>query len=77
MDQPVPALGQGPHNNREPQVSRGVKRVKKENKGKEVLHNLMGEWKRVNNRKMKEGEKQLKDREWPNLRGHSIITPMQ
>ena len=31
--------GRGPHNNREPQVSRGVKRVKKENKGKEVSHN--------------------------------------
>ena len=41
---------------------RGVKGMKKENKGKEVLHNLKGEQERVNHRKKREGEKQLIDK---------------
>ena len=41
---------------------RGVKRIKKENKGKEVSHNLKGEQERVNHRKKREGEKQPKDK---------------
>ena len=36
--------------------------MKKENKGKEVLHKLKGEQERVNHRKKREGEKQLKDK---------------
>ena len=36
--------------------------MKKENKGKEVLHKSKGEQERVNHRKKREGEKQLKDK---------------
>ena len=55
VDQPVPAQGQGPHNSRDPQVSRGVKGKKKEKKGKEVPPNLGGTQKRVRHRKKREG----------------------
>ena len=41
---------------------RGVKRVKKENKGKEVSYHLKGEQERVNHWKKREGEKQSKDK---------------